>query len=172
MDSSLKLTVIQNQDILSSPEDSKLELEENFYEKLFLEEMKFRNNPNKANMKNIIRKHCHAVEYFSSIGDDKRAMRYKLLNNIFLNDPQVIQTLDEDNNNKNESNNNLITNILILNQKKNNEKFKENKDFNIIQTKFDFMFNQDQGKLDELIKKKNSFGNKVESINLINDEIQ
>ena len=172
MDSSLKLTVIQNQDILSSPEDSKLELEENFYEKLFLEEMKFRNNPNKANMKNIIRKHCHAVEYFSSIGDDKRAMRYKLLNNIFLNDPQVIQTLDEDNNNKNESNYNLITNILILNQKKNNEKFKENKDFNIIQTKFDFMFNQDQGKLDELIKKKNSFGNKVESINLINDEIQ
>ena len=172
MDSSLKLTVIQNQDILSSPEDSKLELEENFYEKLFLEEMKFRNNPNKANMKNIIRKHCHAVEYFSSIGDDKRAMRYKLLNNIFLNDPQVIQTLDEDNNNKNESNNNLITNILILNQKKNNEKFKENKDFNIIQTKFDFMFNQEQGKLDELIKKKNSFENKVESINLINDEIQ
>ena len=173
MDSSLNLTVNENHNNTSSPEDTKLQLEENFYEKLFLEEMKFRNNPNKANMKNIIRKHCHAVEYFSSIGDDKRAMRYKLLNNIFLNDPQVIQTLDEDNNNfKNESKNNLVTNILILNQKKNNEKFKENKDLNIIQTKFDFMFNQEQGKLDELIKKKNSFENKIESINLINDEIQ
>ena len=174
MDSSLKLTVIENQNNTSSPEDTKLQLEENFYEKLFIEEMKFRNNPNKANMKNIIRKHCHAVEYFSSIGDDKRAMRYKLLNNIFLNDPQVIQTLDEDNNKNviNESKNNLVTNILILNQKKNNEKFKENKDLNIIQTKFDFMFNQEQGKLDELIKKKNSFENKVESINLINDEIK
>ena len=176
MDSSLKLTVTENHNNTSSPEDTKLQLEENFYEKLFLEEMKFRNNPNKANMKNIIRKHCHAVEYFSSIGDDKRSMRYKLLNNIFLNDPQVIQTLDEDNNNIknaiNESKNNLITNILILNQKKNNEKFKENKDLNIIQTKFDFMFNQEQGKLDELIKKKNSFENKIESINLINDEIK
>ena len=176
MDSSLKLTVTENHNNIPSPEDTKLQLEENFYEKLFIEEMKFRNNPNKANMKNIIRKHCHAVEYFSSIGDDKRAMRYKLLNNIFLNDPQVIQTLDEDNNNIknaiNESKNNLITNILILNQKKNNEKFKENKDLNIIQTKFDFMFNQEQGKLDELIKKKNSFENKIESINLINDEIK
>ena len=173
MDSSLKLTVTENHNNTSSPEDTKLQLEENFYEKLFLEEMNFRNNPNKANMKNIIRKHCHAVEYFSSIGDDKRAMRYKLLNNIFLNDPQVIQTLDEDNNNiKKESKNNLITNILILNQKKNNEKFKENKDLNIIQSKFDFMFNQEQGKLDELIKKKNSFENKMESINLINDEIK
>lgn len=122
MDSSLKLTFIENHNNTSSPEDTKLQLEENFYEKLFLDEMKFRNNPNKANMKNIIRKHCHAVEYFSSIGDDKRAMRYKLLNNIFLNDPQVIQTLDEDNNNIknaiNESKNNLITNILILNQKR------------------------------------------------------
>ena len=93
MDSSLKLTVIENSNNISSPEDTKLQLEENYYEKLFLEEMNFRNNPNKASMKNIIRKHCHAVEYFSSIGDDKRAMRYKLLNNIFLNDPQVIQTL-------------------------------------------------------------------------------
>ena len=146
MDSSLKLTVTENHNNIPSPEDTKLQLEENFYEKLFIEEMKFRNNPNKANMKNIIRKHCHAVEYFSSIGDDKRAMRYKLLNNIFLNDPQVIQTLDEDNNKNviNESKNNLLTNILILNQKKNNEKFKENKDLNIIQSKFDFMFNQEK----------------------------
>jgi hypothetical protein len=137
--------------------------------------MKFRNNPNKASMKNIIRKHCHAVEYFSSIGDDKRAMRYKLLNNIFLNDPQVIQTLDEEDSNNiniNDSKNNLITNILILNQKKNNERFKENNDTNIIQSKFNFVFNKEQEKLDELIKKKNSFENKIESINIINDEIQ
>ena len=175
MDSSLKLTVIENSNNISSPEDTKLQLEENYYEKLFLEEMNFRNNPNKASMKNIIRKHCHAVEYFSSIGDDKRAMRYKLLNNIFLNDPQVIQTLDEEdsnNNNINDSKNNLITNILILNQKKNNERFKENNDTNIIESKFNFVFNKEQEKLDELIKKKNSFENKIESINIINDEIQ
>ena len=175
MDSSLKLTVIENPNNISSPEDTKLQLEENYYEKLFLEEMKFRNNPNKASMKNIIRKHCHAVEYFSSIGDDKRAMRYKLLNNIFLNDPQVIQTLDEEDSNNiniNDSKNNLITNILILNQMKNNKRFKESKDSNIIQSKFNFVFNKEQEKLDELIKKKNSFENKIESINIINDEIQ
>ena len=79
---------------------------------------------------------------------------------------------DNNNNNINDSKNNLITNILILNQKKNNEKFKENNDTNIIQSKFNFVFNKEQEKLDELIKKKNSFENKIESINIINDEIQ
>ena len=173
-----KLTVEENDKNTSSTDDLKLQLEENYYEKLFLEEMKFRNNPNKTNMKSIIQKHCQAVEYFSSIGDDKRAIKFKLLNNIFLNDPQVIQALDEENdininniNNKVSKNKSMIE-ILILNQKKYNDKYKENNDFDYLNSKYNFMFNNEQDKFDELIKKKNSFDNKKESINLIDDEMK
>ena len=187
MDSCEKLTATENPDYLLSEssltennersEDSKLKLEENYYEKLFIEEMNFRNNPNSNHMKNIIQKHCNAVEYFSSIGDNKRAMKYKLLNNIFLNDMQVIKTLDSENNNDiddikcQNSKYYFIKNILILNQKKNIDKYKNTQDFDDIKPKFNFIFNNEQEKFDELIKKKNSVENNVESLNLINDEI-
>ena len=187
MDSCEKLTATENPDYLLSEssltennersEDSKLKLEENYYEKLFIEEMNFRNNPNSNHMKNIIQKHCNAVEYFSSIGDNKRAMKYKLLNNIFLNDMQVIKTLDSENNNDiddikcQNSKYYFIKNILILNQKKNIDKYKNTQDFDDIKPKFNFKFNNEQEKFDELIKKKNNVENNVESLNLINDEI-
>ena len=168
-------------------EDLKLQLEENYYEKLFIEEMNFRKSPNRHHMKNIIQKHCQAVEYFSSIGDNKNAMKYKLLNNIFLNDSQVISTLDNENkeniNNTNSSylNNDLIKNILILNKKKNSDKYIDIDDFDDINinNKLNNIFNinninnnNEQEKYDELIKKKNSFENKIDSINIINEEIQ
>ena len=147
MDSSDNLTVIENLNDISSLDDFELKLEENYYEKLFIEEMNFRNNPNKTIMKSIIQKHCQAVEYFSSIGDNKRAMNYKLLNNIFLNDPQVIETLDEEDNIDNNIDNNdikcdknkLIKNILILNQKKNSDKFKDSNDNSYLSNKFNIV---------------------------------
>ena len=117
MDSYENLTVDDNKENTCLNQDLKLQLEENYYEKLFIEEMNFRKNPTKVNMRKIIQKHCQAVEYFSSIGDNKKATKYKLLNNIFLNDPQVIQALD-----KNEIfdiKNNNIKGILISNQKEN-----------------------------------------------------
>ena len=165
-------------------EDLKLQLEENYYEKLFIEEMNFRKSPNKSHMKNIIQKHCQAVEYFSSIGDNKNAMKYKLLNNIFLNDPQVISELDSENkeniNNNNSAylNNDLIKNILILNKKKNSDKYIDINDFDDININsklnniFNINNNNEQEKFEELIKKKNSFENKAESINIINEEIK
>ena len=174
MSSDENLTAIEKKDNTPSSDDLKLKLEENYYEKLFVEEMKFRTNPNKVLMKSIIQKHCQAVEYFSSIGDDKRATRYKLLNNVFLNDPQLINTLDEQNSNElniiNCSKYKLIKDLLILNQKKN--KFNDDNCNNKIKYRFNFKTDKEQEKFDELIKKKNSFENKIESINLINDEIK
>ena len=177
MDSYENLTVDDNKENICLNQDLKLQLEENYYEKLFIEEMNFRKNPTKVNMRKIIQKHCQAVEYFSSIGDNKKATKYKLLNNIFLNDPQVIHALD-----KNEIfdiKNNNIKGILISNQKENIDKFKEANDFDLDNIKpkkffFDFMSNneKEKEKLDELIKKKNIFENGKESINLINDEFQ
>lgn len=165
-------------------EDLKLQLEENYYEKLFIEEMNFRKSPNKSHMKNIIQKHCQAVEYFSSIGDNKNAMKYKLLNNIFLNDPQVISALDSENkeniNNNNSAylNNDLIKNILILNKKKNSDKYIDIDDFddininNKLNNIFNINNNNEQEKFEELIKKKNSFENKADPINIINEDIK
>ena len=180
MDSSDNLTVIENLNEATSLDDFKLKLEENYYEKLFIEEMNFRNNPNKTFMKSIIQKHCQAVEYFSSIGDNKRAMKYKLLNNIFLNDPQVIETLDEEDNIDNNIDNNdikcdknkLIKNILILNQKKNSDKFKDSNDNSYLKNKLNFVLCNEKEKLNELIKKKNSFENNLGSKNLIDDDIK
>ena len=166
-------------------DDLKLKLEENYYENLFLEEMEFRNNPNSSNIKKIIQKQCEAVEYFSSIGEDNLSKKYKLLNNIFLNDPLVINTLDIDNhyedncNNDKNNKNKMIIDILIKNKKIYLDKYGENDDID------DFNFNMnniniiniineneknEKEKYDKLMKK-NSFENNIESINLINNEI-
>ena len=186
MDSNKNLTVINNSnnllfdDLILDKESNivtfKPQLEENYYKKLFIEEMNFRKNPNIFYIKNIIRKQCQAVEYFSSIGDNNRAMKYKLFHNIFLNDPKVIEILDKENCNTmnipNESKNNSIKKILILNKKKNSDEFNYiNDDFNGIKHKCVFMFRGEKEKYDELIKKKNNLENKNESNNLINEEI-
>ena len=170
MDSYRNLTVNDDNENTPSKEDLELQLEENYYEKLFIEEMNFRNKPTKSIAKRIIQKHCQAVEYFSSIEDNKRASKYKLLNNIFLNDPQVIQILDKKE--ISDLKNNMIKKILISNQKENQDKYKKSNEFDEIKPKkFCFDFNDEKEKLEELIKKKNIFENKKESINLINDEI-
>ena len=186
MDSNKNLTVINNSNNLPSDDlildkesniiTFKPQLEENYYKKLFIEEMNFRKNPNILYIKNIIRKQCQAVEYFSSIGDNNRAMKYKLFHNIFLNDPQVIEILDKENCNTmnipKESKNNSIKKILMLNKKKNSDEFNYiNDDFNGIKHKCVFMFRGEKEKYDELIKKKNDLENKNESNNLINEEI-
>jgi len=172
MDSSKNLTVINIPNNLSNNDNGKLQLEENYYKKLFIEEMNFRKNPTQLGIKNIIQKHCHAVEYFSSIGDNNRAMRYKLLNNIFLNDSQVIRTLDHEKIKKSGLGTNLIKNILILNKKKNSEEYNKIKDdFDDIKGKYNFLFFNEQEKIDELIRKKNELEKNNESNNLIEDEI-
>ena len=140
MDSNKNLTVINIPNNLSNNDNGKLQLEENYYKKLFIEEMNFRKNPTQSGIKNIIQKHCQAVEYFSSIGDNNRAMRYKLLNNIFLNDSQVIRTLDHEKIKKSGLGTNLIKNILILNKKKNSEEYNKIKDdFDDIKGKYNFL---------------------------------
>ena len=172
MDSNKNLTVINIPNNLSNNDNGKLQLEENYYKKLFIEEMNFRKNPTQLGIKNIIQKHCHAVEYFSSIGDNNRAMRYKLLNNIFLNDSQVIGTLDNEKIKKSGLGTNLINNILILNKKKNSEEYNKIKDdFDDIKGKYNFLFFNEQEKIDELIRKKNELEKNNESNNLIEDEI-
>ena len=172
MDSNKNLTVINIPNNLSNNDNGKLQLEENYYKKLFIEEMNFRKNPTQLGIKNIIQKHCHAVEYFSSIGDNNRAMRYKLLNNIFLNDSQVIRTLDHEKIKNSGLGTNLIKNILILNKKKNSEEYNKIKDdFDDIKGKYNFLFFNEQEKIDELIRKKNELEKNIESNNLIEDEI-
>ena len=182
MDSKKNLTVRNISKNLSSNEligNLKPNLEENYYKKLFIEEMNFRKNPNLFHIKNIIQKQVQAVEYFSSIGDDNRAMRYKLFHNIFINDPKVVEILDKENitNNieiHNESKANSIKDILIMNKKKNSDSEFDciNDDFKNINSKYNFIFYQEKEKYNELIKKKNDLGKKNETNNnLINDEI-
>ena len=178
MDSKKDLTVIKNSNNPSYIDNTKPKLEENYYKKLFIEEMNFRKSPNLLNIKNIIQKQVQAVEYFSSIGDNNRAMRYKLFHNIFINDAKVIEILDKENinnniNNLKESKINSIKDILILNKKKNHDKFDcIEDDFKNINNKYNFIFNQEKEKYDELIKKKNNLEKKTESNNnLIKDEI-
>ena len=121
---------------------------------------------------------------FSSIGEDNKSSRYKLLNNIFLNDPLVIDTLDKDNKNYEENHKNKsILDILIQNKKSNLNKNEEINDFD----EFNFNTNNiniiniineneknEKEKFDKLMKENNIFQNntnKIQTINLINDEI-
>ena len=188
MDSNKNLTVVKISNNLSSNELTKdkeanigylkPQLEENYYKKLFIEEMNFRKNPSVLHIKNIIQKQVQAVEYFSSIGDNNRAIKYKLFHNIFINNPNVVEILDKENINNNinvtnESRNNSIKDILILNNKKNSCNFDYiNDDFKNINSKYNFIFHNEKEKYDELIKKKNNLEKKNESNNnIINDEI-
>ena len=161
-------------------EDSKLKLDENYFEQLFTEEMAFRNNPNSSHIKNIIEKQCQAVEYFSSIGEEQKAIKYKLLNNIFLNDSLVINTLEKSNNDNIEDNydmnyNSNIIDILLKNKKMNIDKYEDIDDFDL-NMNLNFNINNEkieQEKNDILLNMdKNKNKNNIESINLINDEIE
>ena len=65
----------------------------------------------------------------------------------------------------------LYQKYINIESEKNIDKYKNTQDFDDIKPKFNFIFNNEQEKFDELIKKKNSVENNVESLNLINDEI-
>ena len=98
----------------------KLKLEDDFLEKLFSEEMEFKINPNKEAIPNIISKYCKIVEYYSSKGDEINAKKYKLLIDVFLNSPIVVNLLDnkEINEESDVVNNNLLKKLIISNKKK------------------------------------------------------
>ena len=63
MDSYENLTVNDNKENMCLNQDLKLQLEENYYEKLFIEEMNFRKNPTKVNMRKIIQKKFSVYQY-------------------------------------------------------------------------------------------------------------
>lgn len=119
----LKLTEIKNpkyannnplQRIKSLKENSlNYELDDNFYENLFLYESEFKMNPKKEKMQKILGKYCKAVEYFSANDDNKREKEYKMLIDLFLNSPNVLNLLD----NKNNSNYDSIKKIITDNKK-------------------------------------------------------
>ena len=98
----------------------KLILEGDFLEKLFSEEMEFKINPNKEAIPNIIKKYCKIVEYYSSKDDEINAKKYKLLIDVFLNNPIVVNLLDnkEINEESDVVNNNLLKKLIISYKKK------------------------------------------------------
>ena len=98
----------------------KLKLEDDFLEKLFSEEMEFKMNPKKEAIPNIINKYCEIVEYYSSKDDEINVQKYKLLIDVFLNNPIVVNLLDnkEINEDNNVVNNNLLKKLIISNKKK------------------------------------------------------
>ena len=98
----------------------KLTLDDDFLEKLFSEEMEFKINPKKEAIPNIINKYCKIVEYYSSKDDETNAQKYKLLIDIFLNSPTVVNLLDnkEINEENDVVNKNLLKKLIISNKKK------------------------------------------------------
>ena len=98
----------------------KLTLDDDFLEKLFSEEMEFKMNPKKEAIPNIINKYCKIVEYYSSKDDETNAQKYKLLIDIFLNSPTVVNLLDnkEINEENDVVNKNLLKKLIISNKKK------------------------------------------------------
>ena len=115
------INIIPSKDNKSSKKGNfKLKLEDDFLEKLFSEEMEFKMNPNKEAIPNIINKYCEIVEYYSSKDDEINAQKYKLLIDVFLNNPTVVNLLDnkEINEENDVVNNNLLRKLIISNKKK------------------------------------------------------
>ena len=171
-----KLTEIEKQSFINANSIQKnlslkkdclnIELDDNFYENLFLEEMDFHLNPKKDKIINIIRQYCKAVEYFSSIEDNKKVSQYKTLIDLFLNNPVVISLLDNTNNN-----NNSMEKILISN--KNNEMKKLLDEDNKLISKNNNIIckGEEQDKLDKLINKNENMIKNRPSVDLVKEEI-
>ena len=146
-----------------------IELDDNFYENLFLEEMDFQLNPNKDKITNIIRQQCRAVEYFSSIEDNKKVSQYKTLIDLFLNNPIVINLLD----NKDNNNNNSMKKILISNKNKVMNKLIAQDNIRLKYENNDIIIQQEEkDKLYNLINKNENMIKNKPSIDLINEEIK
>ena len=162
--------------INTKKDNLKLELENNYYENLFLEEMEFLSNPEKEKIPKIISKYCKAVEYFSSKEDNIRANQYKSLIDIFLNNPNVINVLENKYSNNNIDDNSFMKKLLISNKNKylNNSSFNDDNislDYKILKE----LFNNEEEKktYDNLIMNKNEkIKKRKDSINLINEEIK
>ena len=145
-----------------------IELDDNFYENLFLDEMDFHLNPKKDKIIHIIRKYCKAVEYFSSIEDNKKVSKYKKLIDLFLNNPVVINLLDNKNNN-----NNSMKKILVSNKNKEMNKLLVEDNKSLISENSNINNQQEeQHKLNKLIDKNGIMIKNRPSVDLIKEEIK
>ena len=143
------------------------ELEDNYYENLFLKESEFKINPKKENISLIIQNYCKAVEYFSEKDDNEKIVEYKILIDIFLNSPNALNLLD----NKDKENFNYVKKILILNKYKKLNNMIEEDDIRFHSENIINLFNKkERDKLNKLILKNGI--KKRDSVNLINDDIK
>ena len=152
----------------------KIELEDNYYENLFLEEMEFKLEPKKKKIPRLIRKYCKCVEYFSSLEENKKAKQYKTLIDLFLNNPTVVNILEGiENTINNNSNNTFMKKYIISNKirKLNNAFVGDNIKFNY--DKLKNIFNEKEyKKFNNLINNKENLDINRLSFNLINEEIK
>ena len=162
------LNFIQNNTPLQK-NPSKLELEDNYYENLFLEEMQFKCEPKKHNISNLLRQYCKSVEYFLLLEDDKKAQQYKTLIDLFLNNPTVLNLLEGKENSDN-TNNNFMKKYIIANKNRiMNNSFIED-DINCNYEKLNNLININE--YNNLINNKENLDNNRVSYNIINEEIK
>ena len=176
----LKLTEIKNpkvannnplQRIKSLKENSlNYELDDNFYENLFLYESEFKMNPKKEKMQKILGKYCKAVEYFSANDDNKREKEYKMLIDLFLNSPNVLNLLD----NKNNSNYDSVKKIITDNKKNKMNNILEEDNITIHSSKIKKILKKEEEKekINKLINDDENEIKKKDSTNLINEDIK
>ena len=175
----LKLTEIKNpkyannnplQRIKSLKENSlNYELDDNFYENLFLYESEFKMNPKKEKMQKILGKYCKAVEYFSANDDNKREKEYKMLIDLFLNSPNVLNLLD----NKNNSNYDSIKKIITDNKKNKMNNILEEDNITFHSSKIKkILKKEEKEKINKLINNDENEIKKKDSTNLINEDIK
>jgi hypothetical protein len=162
------LNFIQNNTPLQK-NPSKLELEDNYYENLFLEEMQFKCEPKKHNISNLLSRYCKSVEYFSSLEDEKKAQQYKTLIDLFLNNPTVLNLLEGKENSDN-TNNNFMKKYIIANKNRIvNNSFIED-DIKCNYEKLNSIININE--YNNLINNKENLDNNRVSYNIINEEIK
>lgn len=158
---------------LSQKENYKLKLEEDFLEKLFSEEMEFRMNPNREAIPKIINKYCKIVEYYSSKDDEINVQKYKLLIDIFLNNPIVVSLLDnqEINEESDTNNNNLLKKLIFSNKKKHIDNLDEIDDINFNFEKFKKFLGNNEKEIYNRLMNINKFKD-IKTEDIINKEIK
>ena len=149
------------------------ELDDNYYEKLFLRESEFKLNPKKEKISPIIRNYCKAVEYFSAIEEDKKIGEYKMLIDLFLNSPNVLNLLDNNSDNNDKENFTSMKKIIIANKKRKINSMIDKDDISFNSENINILINQKgQEKLNKLINKDENKIKKKDSVNLINEDIK
>ena len=146
----------------------KLELEDNYYENLFLEEMEFKYNPKKEMIPKILKKYCKSVEYHSSIDEEKKSKEYKVLIDLFLNDPTVINLLE----NKENIDDNNVKKVVISNKQKKIDNLSHTDNIHNNLEKLKKIFNEDERKIyNKLINQYEKKNDNVDTVNIINEDI-